>query len=106
MDVILFSISESVKFFIIQTLCTYYQFIHHIIQVSPQCGTFKWCTLTKTCEKNCVTDFESKTTKYDSDGNFIDFYTCREDKEYCSAEETCSNDLKCPTSITKGIEPR
>ena len=66
-------------------------------------GTFKWCTLTKACEKNCVSDFESKTSRYDRESiEFIyDPYICKEDKDFCSAEETCSNELKCPTSITK-----
>ena len=68
-------------------------------------GTFKWCTLTKSCEKNCVSDFESKTIRYDALGEFLyDPYSCKEDKDFCSAEETCSNELKCPTSITKGID--
>ena len=75
--------------------------------VRPQCleaPLTKWCTLTKKCEKNCVTDFESKTKKFDDLGEFIDFYTCENKEEYCSAEETCSKQLKCPTSITKGFD--
>ena len=74
--------------------------------VRPICdGSFKWCTLTKACEKNCVSDFESKTSRYDALGEFFyDPYSCKGDKDFCSAEETCSNELKCPTSITKAID--
>ena len=71
-------------------------FLSNPVDMVKNLGTFKWCTLTKSCEKNCVSDFESKT------GEFLyDPYSCKEDKDFCSAEETCSNELKCPTSITK-----
>ena len=75
------------------------------VDMVKKLGTFKWCTLTKACEKNCVSDFESKTSRYDALGEFLyDPYSCKEDKDFCSAEETCSNELKCPTSITKAID--
>ena len=69
--------------------------------MKPICSgdTSKWCSLTKKCEKNCVSQFESITKRYEA------FYSCQADakQSYCSAEETCQNELKCPTSITKSI---
>ena len=77
--------------------------------VSPVCGgeTPKWCSLTKTCEKNCVSKFETITRKYAGFQNRLDDFSCEASptKVYCSNEETCLHDLKCPTSITKNVAP-
>ena len=66
--------------------------------VKPICADDKkWCTLTKQCEKNCFTKFESLTKRLEA------FYACdaSDKKLYCSSEKSCLNELKCPTSITK-----
>ena len=45
--------------------------------VSPECSDGqKWCTLTKKCERNCVTKFESITQKFNGFENRLDDFTC------------------------------
>ena len=56
-----------------------------------------WCSITKKCEKKCITDFEA-LEKIDA------IHACHftNDAQFCSNEETCQKALTCPNSIMKG----
>ena len=72
--------------------------IHFFQIVRPKCQkNMMWCSITKKCEKKCITDFEA-LEKIDA------IHACHftADAQFCSNEETCQKALTCPNSIMKG----
>ena len=69
--------------------------------VRPICGNLVWCSLTQQCEKRCQSEFETITKMFEAK------YKCDPGgaKSYCSFEETCNKQLKCPKSYEDSSAP-
>jgi len=70
--------------------------------VSPVCAEhLKWCHQTRTCDAECSSNFAFSLMSHSSE-------ECSTET-FCSNEETCDADLKCPvgdgTDIFKGEPP-